>query len=140
MSENSKSVIEVTVTVNAPIEKIWKLWTSPKDIMQWNNPSADWHTTKVENSLRPGGAFLFFMGLKNGDFTFNFTGVYDNVEINRLISYTLNDGRKSTITFTGSDWVTITEAFEPTATDPIEMQRGFCQTVLNSFKTYVESK
>jgi uncharacterized protein YndB with AHSA1/START domain len=136
----SKPVIEVTVAVNAPVEKIWMLWTSPQDIREWNNISPDWHTPHVENDLRAGGKFLFAMGLKNGSFKFDFTGIYDEVETNQKIAYTLNDGRRSTITFTAGNPVTITEAFEPTDTDPVEMQRDFCQTVLNSFKAYAESK
>jgi uncharacterized protein YndB with AHSA1/START domain len=132
--------ISVSIIVNAPIEKVWQLWTSPEDIMQWNNLSAEWHVPKAENDLHKGGKFLFVMGLKDGSFSFDFTGVYDEIKPHELIAYTLNDHRIAAITFSGSNPVMITEDFEPNTTDDLEMQRGFCTAVLQSFKKYAESK
>ena len=108
--------------------------------MQWNNMSAEWHTPKVENDLRKGGRFIFVMALKDGSFHFDFAGTYDEVKTNELISYTLDDGRSATVTFTAGSPVKLTESFEPENTQPVEMQRDFCQAVLNSFKKYAESK
>jgi uncharacterized protein YndB with AHSA1/START domain len=140
MSDAAKTTLEASVNVNAPIEKVWELWTNPEDIKHWNNISDDWHTSKVENDVREGGEFLYVMGLKDGSFNFNFTGTYTEVKVNERMAYTLDDNRKSIITFTGSNPVKITEAFEPNANDSIDMQRDFCQTVLNTFKAYAESK
>jgi uncharacterized protein YndB with AHSA1/START domain len=139
MNTAGKHIIDVTITVNAPIEKVWKLWITPEDIKQWNNLSDEWHVTKAENDLRKGGQFLFVMGLKDGGFSFDFTGTYDEIIPHGLIAYTLNDKRVAAITFTGSNPVHITEDFEPNSTDDIEMQRGFCTAVLHSFKKYAES-
>jgi uncharacterized protein YndB with AHSA1/START domain len=132
--------ITVSVEVDAPIEKVWHLWTTPLDIMQWNNVSDKWHTPRVENDVRPGGRFLFTMGLKDGGFMFDHAGVYNEVQLQRLITYTLDEGRKSTIAFEAGDTVTITETFEPNDTDPLDMQLHFCEAVLQSFKKYAESK
>lgn len=132
--------ITVQTEINAPIEKVWKLWNTPEDIMQWNNMSAEWHTPKVENDVHTGGKFLFVMGLKDGSFSFDFKGMYDEVEVNRLITYTLDDGRKTTIIFTGDNPVILTETFEPENTQPIDMQRDFCQAVIDGFKKYAEGK
>lgn len=132
--------ITVQTEINAPIEKVWKLWNTPEDIMQWNNMSADWHTPNVDNDVRPGGKFLFVMGLKDGSFSFDFKGTYHEVEVNRLIAYTLDDGRKTTITFAGDGPVRLTETFEPENTQPVAMQRDFCQAVIDGFKKYVEGK
>jgi uncharacterized protein YndB with AHSA1/START domain len=38
MNQNAQTAI---IEINAPIEKVWQLWTSPADIMQWNNLSAE---------------------------------------------------------------------------------------------------
>ena len=57
MNSNDKTTLSAEIEINAPIEKVWALWTTPEDIMQWNNPNADWHTPRVENDLRPGGKF-----------------------------------------------------------------------------------
>jgi uncharacterized protein YndB with AHSA1/START domain len=139
MSTNNTTILVAKTEVNAPIEKVWELWTAPKHIMQWNNLSDDWHNTKIENDLRVGGRFLFAMGLKNGSFSFDFCGTYDEVKTNQLIAYTLDDGRKSTITFMAGPAVMVTENFEANQTDTVEMQQQFCQAVLNRFKKYAES-
>jgi len=128
------------IEINAPIEKVWALWSNPEDIKQWNNMSADWHTTSAENDLAPGGRFLYVMALRDGSFHFDFSGTYDEVKINDFISYTLDNGRRTENTFTGINPVTLTEVFEPDETQPLDMQRDFCQAVLDSFKAYVESK
>jgi len=139
MNTTDKVLLTAEVEVNAPVEKVWELWNAPEAIMQWNNLSDDWHNTKVENEIRPGGRFLFAMGLKDGSFSFDFCGTYDEVVLNELIAYTLDDARKSTVTFAGKNPVKVTETFEANNADPVEMQRGFCQAVLNRFKNYVEA-
>ena len=55
--QTNKTVITVEATVNAPIEKTWKCWTSPEHIMQWNHASDDWHCPNAENDLCKGGKF-----------------------------------------------------------------------------------
>lgn len=132
--------ITVSIQVNAPIQRVWKLWNTPEDIRKWNNVSEDWHTPSAENDLRPGGKLKLVMGLKDGSFSFDFNAKYNQVKTHELISYTLSDGRHSTITFTGSNPVTIAETFEPNATDPLDMQTDFCSAVLASFKKYAESQ
>ena len=130
--------ISVEIGVGLPLEKVWQLWTNPADIMQWNNFAPEWHCPRAENDLRPGGTFLFVMALKDGSFQFDFTGVYDEVITNQLITYTLNDNRRARITFTPGDLVKITETFDPNKNDPAEMQESYCKAVLTSFKLYAE--
>ncbi|MHA4808990.1 SRPBCC domain-containing protein [Flavitalea flava] len=136
--------ISAETEINAPIEKVWKIWTTPEDIMQWNNMSDEWHNLKVENDLRPGGKFLFVMGLKDGSLQFDFSGTYDEVKNNELISYTLGDGRKSIITFiqgaNPEKPVRLLETFQPENTQPVELQKEFCQAVLDSFRRYAEAQ
>jgi len=138
MDTQNKTVLTAETLVNAPIEKVWELWTTPKHIMEWNNLSDEWHNTKIENDLRVGGRFLFAMALKNGSFNFDFLGTYDEVKTNALITYTLDDGRKSSIIFAGANPVKVTENFEANLTDSMEMQQNFCQAVLDRFKYYTE--
>jgi uncharacterized protein YndB with AHSA1/START domain len=140
MNNIEKTTLSAEIKINAPIEKVWALWNTPEDIMQWNTPNADWYTSHAENDLRPGGQFLFAMALKDGSLNFDFTGTYDEVITNRLIAYTLNDGRKSTIHFTAGNPVKLVEIFEADDNQPAAMQQQFCQAVLNGFKKYVEEK
>ncbi|MEO6980256.1 MAG: SRPBCC domain-containing protein [Mucilaginibacter sp.] len=140
MSNTNKTTLSAEIEINAPVEKVWELWTTPEDIKQWNTPNADWHTPHAENDLRPGGQFLFAMALKDGSLNFDFTGTYDEIITNRLIAYTLNDGRKSTIHFTDGNPVKLVEIFEADGSQPTDMQQQFCQAVLDGFKKYVEEK
>jgi uncharacterized protein YndB with AHSA1/START domain len=139
MDQNARTEITAEVQVNAPVEKIWELWTTPRHIMQWNNLSHEWHTPSAENDARTGGRFLFVMGLKDGSFKFNYTGTYDEVIPLKMIRYTLDDGRRTRIVFSAGYPVKITETFDADDTQPTAMQKDYCQAVLNSFKQYAEA-
>jgi uncharacterized protein YndB with AHSA1/START domain len=140
METANKTKITVMATVNAPVEKIWEFWSKPEHIVKWSSASEDWHTPKAENDLRVGGAFVSRMEAKDGSFGFDFGGVYDEVETHKLIAYTLGDDRKVSITFEANGPVTeITEVFEAEETNPIEMQQGGWQAILDNFKKYAEA-
>lgn len=140
MTTKDQTVITVAATVNAPIETVWKAWTTPSDIKKWNAASEDWHTPIAENDLRPGGKFSSRMEAKDGSFGFDFGGIYDEVVPYELISYTLEDERKVKIIFEKNvDGVKITESFDAENTNSVEMQRGGWQSILDNFKKYVET-
>ena len=102
--------------------------------------SDDWHTPHSENDLRVGGKFSATMAAKDGSFSFDFWGIYSKVEKHKVIEYTSGDGRKVSITFSGNGNETkVTETFEAESENPIEMQRGGWQAILNSFKKYTEA-
>lgn len=139
---NAKNdIITVETSVKAPVEKIWELWTMPEHIKNWNKANDDWQTTNAENDLRPGGRFVSRMEAKDGSMGFDFGGTYDNIDAKKLISYTLDDGRKVEINFAyEGDTTKITETFEAENTNPIAMQEGGWQSILDNFKKYAESK
>ncbi|AEA45825.1 SRPBCC family protein [Fluviicola taffensis] len=134
--------IKITVenNVNAPLEKVWEYWNAPEHITQWNSASPDWHTPRSENDLRAGGKFTSRMEAKDGSFGFDFGGTYDEVIPHEKISYTMDDGRKTEITFIqeGSETKVI-ETFEAETQNPVEMQQGGWQAILDNFKKYVET-
>lgn len=133
--------ITVKTTVNVPVAKAWKTWTTPEDIMQWNSASEDWHTPKAENDLRTGGTFSSRMEAKDGSMGFDFGGTYDNVVTNELIEYTMSDGRKVTINFAGyGDTTDITETFDAETENSEELQRAGWQSIMDNYKKYTESK
>ena len=134
-----KPTLTVHITVKAPVETVWKLWTTPADIKQWNIPFDDWHSPLVENDLNDGGAFLYRMESKDGNQGFDYCGKYDKVKMYELIEATTADGRKAINTFTSNgDETLLTEIFEPEAQTPADIQRDFCERVLNNFKKYAE--
>lgn len=141
METINKTAITVQTTVKAPVSKVWKLWNEPEHIQNWCNASDDWHAPYAENDLQEGKAFKTTMAAKDGSMSFDFGGVYTKVDPNREIAYTMDDGRKVEVTFTGMGEETkIVEIFEPESTNPEEMQRGGWQAILNNFKTYTESQ
>ncbi|MDR7236906.1 SRPBCC family protein [Neobacillus drentensis] len=139
MTTSNNEKVTVKAVVNAPVEKVWEYWTEPKHITQWNNASDDWHTPVAENDLTVGGKFLTRMEAKDGSFGFDFGGIYDEVKLNEVISYTLGDGRKVTITFKGQGNETeVIETFDAETTNPVEMQQAGWQAILDNFKKYAE--
>ena len=139
MREDDEMEITVKITVNEPIEKVWKCWTEPKYITKWNSASEDWHTPFAENDLRVGGNFISRMEAKDGSFGFDFSGTYDEVKLYDVISYVAADGRKVKITFIGQEKETkIIETFEAESTNSIELQQKGWQAILDNFKNFTE--
>ncbi|MGG3575324.1 SRPBCC family protein [Bacillus gobiensis] len=139
METGEKVTITVETTVHAPVNKVWEYWTDPQHIMKWSFASDDWHAPNAENDLRVGGKFLTRMEAKDGSFGFDFGGVYDEIRINEFISYTLDDGRKVTITFiTQENYTKVIETFEAEDTHSIEQQQAGWQAFLDNFKKYSE--
>lgn len=138
--ETATTNITVQTTINASVEKVWKLWTAPEHITKWCAASDDWHTPRAENDVRVGGKFLSRMEAKDGSFGFDFGGIYDDVKKHELIEYTIGDGRKVSVQFSSEGNRTkVVETFEAESTNPIEMQRGGWQAILDNFKKYVEA-
>lgn len=139
MTTTEKTSITVEATINAPVEKVWNLWTEPKHIIHWNNASDDWHTPKAENDLRAGGTFLSRMEAKDGSMGFDFEGKYSTVEKHKRIAYTLGDGRQVQVSFLSKGKeTTVTETFEAEQTNTIELQQSGWLSILTNFKKYVE--
>ncbi|PWS30335.1 SRPBCC family protein [Pedobacter paludis] len=135
----NRTAITVKATVNAPVEKVWEFWNNPEHIKGWAFASPEWHAPKAENDLRKDGKFSTTMAAKDGSMSFDFGGTYTTVEENKLIEYVLEDGRKVKIVFEADgDQTHITETFDPENMNPIEMQQGGWQAILDNYKTYTE--
>jgi uncharacterized protein YndB with AHSA1/START domain len=131
--------ITVETTISAPIKKVWRAYTTPDDIKQWNAASDDWHTTAATVDLRAGGAFSSRMEAKDGSMGFDFAGTYTNVVENRLIEYSFGD-RHARVEFADTpQGVTVQVTFDSESTYPIEQQQQGWQSILNNFKKYVEA-
>ena len=141
METAEKSIITVEATIRAPIEKVWAYWNEPNHITKWCFASNDWHAPKAESDLRVGGSFTTRMEAKDGSFGFEFGGIYDVVDLHQFISYTLADTRKVEITFKAdAEQTHIIEKFEAESENPLEMQQGGWQMILNNFKSYAETQ
>lgn len=134
------TTITVQATVNAPVEKVWDFWANPQHITKWAFASDDWHAPYADNDLRTGGKFNTTMAAKDGSFSFDFGGVYTDVKEYSLIAYVLEDGRTVNITFISKGNSTeIIETFDPENINPLEMQQGGWQAILDNFKKYAEA-
>ena len=79
--------ITVSTVIAAPITEVWRAYTSPEDIKQWNAASADWHTTAAAVDLRVGGKFSSRMEARDGSFGFDFEGEYTHVDAPHRLKY-----------------------------------------------------
>jgi len=133
--------ITIQVNIDAPIEDVWKAWTSPADIQLWNMASDDWCCPIAEINLSAGGKFSYRMEAKDGSMGFDFEGTYTKVVPNKLIEYSLEDERLVAVDFVQSDEsVTVRESFDAESTNAGEQQRQGWQAILDRFARHVEAK
>jgi uncharacterized protein YndB with AHSA1/START domain len=132
--------ITVETMVTAPIEEVWRAWTTPDDIKQWNAASDDWHTTAASVDLRVGGAFSSRMEAKDGSFGFDFAGTYTKVVPHQLIEMTFG-GRVALVEFVRKGaGIVVRETFDSEDTHPVEQQRQGWQAILDRFARHVEAR
>lgn len=131
--------ITVATTVQAPLAAVWRAYTTPADIVQWNAASADWHTTAATVDLREGGAFSSRMEAKDGSMGFDFAGTYTRIVPQALIEYAFGD-RSAQVTFTEeAGGVRVEVGFEAETTHSPEQQREGWQAILDNFRRHVEA-
>jgi uncharacterized protein YndB with AHSA1/START domain len=136
----SSQSITVETTVAAPVQEVWRAYTTPDDIKQWNAASADWHTTSSTVDLRPGGAFSSRMEAKDGSMGFDFAGTYTKVVPNELIEYDFGE-RKARVEFQpGPQGVKVRVTFDAETTFSVDQQRQGWQAILDNFKRHVEAR
>lgn len=130
--------ITVESTVSASLDEVWRAYTTPEDIQQWNTASEDWHTTAASVDLRVGGSFSSRMEAKDGSSGFDFAGTYTRITPYELIEYSLGDRTASVEFIEKPPEVTVRITFESEPTHSAEQQRDGWQAILNSFARYVE--
>src|SRR3954454_1507437 len=116
--------ITVEANVAAPIDHVWRAYTTPADIMKWNAASDDWHTTKATVDLRNGGEFSSRMEAKDGSMGFDFAGTYTNIEQHRRIEYAFGDRHAAVDFIPGGQGTTLRVVFDAETKHPVEQQRG----------------
>ena len=130
--------ITIETIVNAPVEDVWRAWTTPDDIKQWNTASEDWHTTRASVDLRVGGAFSSRMEAKDGSMGFDFAGTYTKIVVNELVECSFGERTLQVEFSEGTNGVTVRETFDAESTHSIDQQRDGWQSILNNFARHVE--
>jgi uncharacterized protein YndB with AHSA1/START domain len=91
MSDNtvSKDAIVIERTFDAPIDRIWQLWTQPEHFKHWYGP-AGFTVTIIEMDVRVGGKHLFCMEKQTPDGIMKFwtVGEYTAIVPNERLVYT----------------------------------------------------
>jgi uncharacterized protein YndB with AHSA1/START domain len=132
--------ITVEAIVKAPVADVWRAYSTPDDIKQWNTASEDWHTTQSMVDLRVGGAFSSRMEAKDGSFGFDFAGTYTRIVPNELIEYSFGD-RVGVVEFVpGAEGVTVRVTFDAESENPVEQQHQGWQAILDNFARHVEAR
>lgn len=132
--------ITVETAVKAPLEAVWRVYTTPDDIKNWNAASDDWHTTAASVDLRPGGAFSSRMEAKDGSMGFDFAGTYTAVEHLQRIAYKFGDRSAEVLFLPENGGVKVRVTFDSEETHSIDQQRQGWQAILNNFARFCESK
>ena len=126
-------------SVAAPIGRVWRAYTAPEHIKQWNAASADWHTTAATVDLRVGGAFSSRMEAKDGSMGFDFAGTYTKIVPHERIEYSFGE-RAAQVEFAdGSKGVKVRVTFDSEPTHSVEQQRQGWQAILDNFARHVEA-
>lgn len=135
------SKITVETRVHVPVAEVWRAYTTPEDIRQWNAASPDWHTTAATVDLREGGAFSSRMEAKDGSMGFDFAGTYTRIVPNQRIEYAFGE-RSATVEFIdqGDGGVLVRVSFDPENEFPLEQQRGGWQAILDNFARHVQAR
>ena len=133
--------IAIDATIDAPLADVWEAFTTPEAITRWNYASDDWRCPHAEVDLRVGGIYSARMEAKDGSVGFDFAAVYEEVVPESAVTLAMADGRKARTTFEPLQaGVKVTTVFDAEDMNPIDMQRGGWQAILNNFKKYVETQ
>jgi uncharacterized protein YndB with AHSA1/START domain len=136
----SAEKITVRTTINANPKKVWDYYTNPKHIINWNFADPSWHCPNAENDLRVGGKYRARMEAKDGSFGFDFETIYSEFISGEKFTYDMLDGRKASVVFKENvDKTEVVIIFDAESENPVEMQKGGWQAILNNFKKYTES-
>ncbi|MGO4292164.1 SRPBCC family protein [Chitinophaga sp. RAB17] len=132
--------VTVTASINADTHKVWDYYTQPEHITKWNFADPSWQCPAAANDMRIGGKYSARMEAKDGSFGFDFEATYNEIVDGEKFTYTMPDGRQVTVNFNKEgDKTEVVVTFDAEQENPIEMQKGGWQAILNNFKTYTES-
>lgn len=134
------STLYVSAKSSASQKVLWDCFTLPEHVKNWNFAADSWHCPEAKNDFREGGTFTYTMAAKDGSFSFDFAGTYDEIIPMTSIKYTLGDGRKCHITFVNEENFTVVlHAFEAENMNPEDMQQAGWQAILNNMVAYAET-
>jgi uncharacterized protein YndB with AHSA1/START domain len=134
---NPTKIIVETI-IKADVKKVWDYYTNPKHITNWNFADPSWHCPSAENDMQIGGTYKARMEAKDGSFGFDFEAIYSEINQGKNFTYEFG-GRIVFVEFIDMGTETkLIVSFDPETENPIELQKGGWQSILNNFKNYTE--
>ena len=141
MTNSENNTLKVSTEINASVEKVWKIWNDPQDIVNWNPASDHWETSDENNEIKEGEKFFSRKQSENESAKLDLEGTYNEVIHEETIAYTMSNGQKVKITFKeNDDTTTVTTTFDADDKLSDEAQEKSWQEILDSLKDYVENK
>ena len=133
--------IKIDIIILAPTKKVWDYYTQSNHIAKWNVVDERWKCASSTLTFTEGGHFKNTMKLKDGSYSFDYEGVFENIVDHEKIVYKTKDDRIVEITFEPIEAATtkITQNIEPDKLNSFESQRQESYSILNNFHKYVEN-
>jgi len=119
IARRTSSKVNTERTFNAPVEKVWKVFTDAEMMKSWWSPK-DYTAPVIKHDFRVGGNFLYSMRSPKGEMFWN-TGTYKEIIPLKKITSALSFSDEKGTVLTGSqikvpgvwpDSVSVTVHFE----------------------------
>lgn len=132
--------INIEVSIQEDLGKIWHYYTDPEHVKMWNYASEDWYCPTAMNNLYVGGRFNYRMSSTDDQMGFDFEGEYLEIVLHEKIRYKMNDAREVCVVFKSlGERVQVAIEFDAERENPLDMQKSGWQAILNNFKKYAEA-
>lgn len=95
---NPSRELRITKLLNAPVELVWKVWSSPEDIAVWWGP-AGFTTVIHKMEFIPGGEWLLTLYSPEGQSFANRSIYREIIPLKKIVFEHFNPGFISTIEF-----------------------------------------
>ena len=139
MSANTPT-ITVNTQINQSSELTWETFNTPAHMQGWARSSADWIVKETKNDLKIGGEIKVILTTKEGNIFLQYCGIYEAIELNKLLKIKLEDGRNLEINFNSiHDITNVTLTIDEISMQPTDTQEICWQSLLDNLKTYAES-
>lgn len=80
--------VVITSRFDAPVERVWQVWSDPRQLERWWGPPT-YPATVTEHELRPGGAVRYYMTSPEGQ---RFGGWWQIEEVDEPTRLVFQDG------------------------------------------------
>ncbi len=136
---SNREFLEVSASIEAPIAQIWEKWTQAAHVVNWNFAHESWCCPSATVEFNVGGKSNYRMEAKDGSMGFDLIATFEKIVPHQQIHSCLADGRKVEVNFQEQDdCVLVIQRFEPEHENPLELQQGGWQAILDQFKKYCQ--